>query len=141
MIPVISNERWLVWCATHEFSLEDSVFALETCYYGFGIRSRAGTVKLTAESLIHVSYSWKESIWAMGEQMKVIEIETREIRGVKRVRLNWWQKFIHLYPESAFVVMLVNGDRHELTLQRDSQRFFAAIESLGVSVSEESSVM
>jgi hypothetical protein len=132
MVPVISKRQWTRWCACEHLPVGDATFALDTCYYGTGLRSRPGTLLLTSSVLIHSSYSWHQTLWAIGESNLRVEVRLSDIISVQKCRFSSWLRLIQLCPDSHFRVVERSGQVHDLVLQRDGKDFAAALTSVGI---------
>jgi hypothetical protein len=137
MVPVISKRRWTQWCACEHLPVADAAFALDTCYYGVGLHSRPGTLLLNLSVLIHSSYSWHQTLWALGESRLRVEIQLSDIVNVQRYRISPWLRLIQLYPDSHFRVVERSGQVHNLVLQRAGRDFAAALTSIGIELTDE----
>ena len=132
MVPVISQTKWRAWCVTKEISLDSSIFALETCYFGFGFRSRPGSFTVTSEEILFWSYSPKVTMWAIFEQSIVTRIPISEVKEIVPYRLSRWQQSLHAYPNIAFQVFSHGGEVYNFMLQREGSKFAEAIRQLGI---------
>jgi hypothetical protein len=126
------------WCAARQLPVATAHFALETCYYGLGLRSRPGTVLVTDSELIHYSYSWRDTLWAMFEPSISISVPFASVREVRRLRLGFGVRLIQAMPDSAFRVTTHDGHTHDLVLQRRGEEFVQALRSRGITISDES---
>jgi hypothetical protein len=141
MIPVISQERWVRWCNEKHLPLARSLFALPTCYYGLGLRSRPGTLLVTDTELIHYSYSWLDTWWAIGEPSVMVSIPFTSICEVRRLRMSAWTAILQLWPDAVFHVVTdekVSQVRHEFLLQQRGAEFASAIRAMNLPVVNDS---
>ena len=115
----------------------DADFALETCYYGSGLHSRPGTLLLTPSVLIHSSYSWRQTLWAIGEPRIRIEVQLSDVVEVRRCPLSALLGLVQLCPESHFRVLERGGRVHDLILQRGSSDFTAALTKHKIRLTDE----
>jgi hypothetical protein len=157
---VISQSKWMRWCAARELPVSTARFALETCYYGFGFRSRPGTLLVTDSELIHYSYSWRDTLWAMFEpsvrvpvplasirevQRLTLEFVLAGMREVRRPRLGCWRRLLRVWdptspvrkPNSAFRVVTHDGHAYDFLLQRRGDEFAQALRSRGLAIPDE----
>jgi len=150
------------WCAARELPVSTAHFALETCYYGFGFRSRPGTLLVTDSELIHYSYSWRDTLWAMFEpsvrvpvplasilevRRLTLEFVLAGMREVRRPRLGFWRRLLRRLglgatlplrkPNSAFRVVTHDGHAYDLLLQRRGDEFAQALRSRGLTIPDE----
>jgi hypothetical protein len=161
LLPVvISQSKWMRWCAARELPVSTAHFALETCYYGFGFRSRPGTLLVTDSELIHYSYSWRDTLWAMFEPSVRVPVPLASIREVRRLtlefvlvgmravprpRLGFWLRLPRILaptsplqkPNSAFRVVTHDGHAYDLLLQRRGDEFAQALRSRGLTIPDE----
>jgi hypothetical protein len=107
-------------------------FALETCYYGLGLRSRPGTLIVTDTELIHFSYSWRDTLWAILEPSVCVAVPLASVREVLRLPVDIKLSFLQLFPNSVFRVVTHDGIAHDLVLQRNSEGFIKALSSNGL---------
>ena len=157
---VISQSKWMRWCAARELPVSTAHFALKTCYYGFGFRSRPGTLLVTDSELIHYSYSWRDTWWAMFEpsvrvpvplasirevQRLTLEFGFASLREVRRPRLGFWRRRPRMLgttlplqkPNSGFRVVTHDGHAYDLLLQRRGDEFAQALRSRGLAIPDE----
>ena len=132
MVPVISQARWRTWCSAKGIPLDSSIFSLETCYFGFGFRSRPGSFTVTNEEILFWSYSPKDTMWAMFEQSIVTRIPISEVMEIAPYRLRLWQQVLHAYPNIAFQVFSHGGEVYDFILQREREALVEAIRKLGI---------
>lgn len=132
MVPVISERKWRKWCVTKGLPIDSAIFALETCYYRARMRSRPGTLLLTRSELIHYSYSWRESLWAVGEPSIRVTIPLTEVVTIYAVAMRALIRVVQLAPDSMFRVATRTGTDHELILQRNGSKFRDALAALGL---------
>ncbi len=135
MVPVISEQKWLEWCVDNHLPTKTAHFVLDTCYYGLGLRTRPGTVLVTDCEIIHKSYSWRNTPWAMFEPAVCVTISLSHVREIRELTLGGISKFLHAIPESVFEVTTQDGDKHAFVLQRSSEEFRHAVHSLGFATS------
>ena len=135
MVPVISEQKWLEWCVDNQLPTKTARFVLDTCYYGLGLRTRPGTILITDSEIIHKSYSWQDTRWAIFEPSVCITIPLSQVREIKQVTLGIFAKLLHAMPESIFEVTTQDEDKHAFVLQRDSNDFVQAVHSLGFKTS------
>jgi len=89
-VPIdISQSKWMRWCAARELPVSAAHFALESCYYGLGFRSRPGTLLVTDSELIHYSYSWRDTLRAIFEPSVRMPVPLASIREVRRLTLDF----------------------------------------------------
>ncbi len=154
---VISQSKWMRWCAARELPVSTAHFALETCYYGLGFRMRPGTLLVTDSELIHYSYSWRDTLWAMFEpsvrvpvplasirevRRLTLEIVFAVMREVRRPRLGFWRRLPRILgvisalpkPYSAFRVVTHDGHAYDFLLQRRGDEFAQALRSRGLTI-------
>jgi hypothetical protein len=129
----MSQDRWLEWCKGHQLDVSAARFAVETCYYRRG-RSRPGTLLLTTEAIIHHSYSWKDTLLAVGEPSVRVTLPLREVAAVRRKRMSWLVRLRQTFPEALFEVSLTDHTSHDLILHRGSKEFEEALTGLGMRV-------
>lgn len=115
-------------------------FALETCYYGLGLRARVGAILLTDSEIIHHSYAWHDTLWAILEPSIRVSIPLGSLREVFKLRLTLGVRLMQMDPDSAFRVMTHEGHIHDLVLQRRGVEFVQALRSRGVTIPDESRV-
>lgn len=137
MIPVISQWRWKRWCDAKQLPVATSIFSLATCYYGLNFHSRPGTLLVTETELVHYSYSWLDTFWAIGEPSLKVSWSLASINEVRRLRLGFWKRLMQLWPESSFCVVTNDGTKHEFVLQQRGDQFAEALQSRGVSIVNE----
>jgi len=126
------------WCAARQLPVTTAHFAIETCYYGLGLRSRPGTILVTDSELIHNSYSWRDTLWAMFEPSTSVSIPFASVREVWRLRLGFGVRLLQAMPDSAFRVTTHDGHTHDLVLQRRGDEFVQVLRSRGFAISDES---
>lgn len=134
MVPVIQQDKWLKWCQTHQLDIGHARFALETCYYGAGLRSRPGTLLLNDTHIIHFSYSARETLWAIFEKSTKVEMSLQQVSVVKQSELSALLNAAQYYPDAYFQVEMVDMTTHHLILQREGSKFIEALSALGVRV-------
>jgi hypothetical protein len=132
MVPVIHKDKWLQWCGRQGLAVEGARFALETCYYGFGWRTRPGTLLVTESHLIHHSYSWRDTCYAMFEPSLRIEIRLNEIEFAEQLQKSLCFRLFHSMPNGFFKVVERNGCAHELVLHRSTAQFRDVLKSQGL---------
>jgi hypothetical protein len=138
MVQVVTESKWLRWCAARQLPVATAHFALETCYYGLGLRSRPGTILVTDSELIHHSYSWRDTLWAMFEPSLSISCPLASVCEILRLRLSIGVRFLQAIPDSAFRVVMRDGHTHDFVLQRRGNEFVQALRSRGFTISDES---
>lgn len=138
MLPVVTQNKWLRWCAARQLSVSTAHFALETCYYGLGFRTRPGTLLLTESELIHHSYSWRDTLWAMFEPSVGVSVSLADVREIERLRLGFGLRLLHAMPDSVFRAVTRDGRTHDFVLQRRGEEFVQALRSRGLTISDES---
>lgn len=138
MVSVLTENKWLRWCAARQLPVTTAHFALETCYYGLGLRSRPGTLLVTETDLIHHSYSWRDTWWAIFEPSIRISLPLATVRDVSRLRLSLGVRIIQCSPDSAFRVVTHDGHTHDFVLQRRGEEFVQALRSRGITIPDES---
>ena len=136
MVPVISVDKWEQWCSAKHLPVNMARFALDTCYYGLGLRSRPGTIIVLDSELIHYSYSWRDTAWAIFEPSIHITIPLASISEVRQLRLGFWLKFLQASPESAFRLVTRDGAAHDFVLQRNTEEFVQALRALGFTITD-----
>lgn len=134
MFRVISEKRWRKWCSSKELNLEHALYSLETCYYGFGLRSRPGTILLSTEKISHYSYSWRDTVWALFEPSTLVQIPLSEIKETSIVEFGFWKNQLHMKPDLAVRLELNDGSVHELAIHRNGKKFIQALKKLGINV-------
>src|SRR6185369_6678189 len=127
MVSVIEQSKWTRWCARHALPTADALFALETCYYGIGWRTRPGTLLLTDSELIHHSYSWRDTLYAIFEPSIQIAVRLADISRVVPRRLSLGRRLFLSMPDACFQVVTRSGDTHDLVLQRCGTDFQDAL--------------
>lgn len=137
MIRVISGKRWVRWCEKKQLPISDAHIALETCYYGLGLRSRPGSIHVTEAEMSHFSYSWRDTLWAILEPSVRITIPITTIREIGQLKLGSLVRFVQLNPDSAFRVTTNTGETHDFVFQRNGDDFLQVVHSLGITVSDE----
>jgi hypothetical protein len=136
MQPVISEKRWARWCHSKQLPVDTARFAVATCYYGFGLHSRPGTLLVTATELIHHSYSWRDTLWAMFEPSVRVSVRLADLREVRRVRIGFVLSLLQMGPDSAFRLVTNDEQNHELVLQERGDELFGLLGSQGVKLIE-----
>lgn len=122
----MSEARWHEWCHQHEIRLEQAAFAIESCYYGLGFRTRPGTLAVFTDRVLHYSYNWKDTHCAMFEPSLRVEIPRSDALSVRRVELGFGQRLLWDYPEG--VVEVREGSRvHNFLLQRGVSELLLAL--------------
>jgi hypothetical protein len=137
MNPVIQQGKWLRWCERQALPVDGAPFALETCYYGLGWRTRPGTLLLTEAELIHHSYSWGDTFYAMFEPSIRIVLRLSEIAHATIFHPNLGRRLFHSLPDAFLRIVTRRGEIHDLLLQRRAEEFFDALRRRGVSVNDE----
>ncbi len=137
MVQVIAKGKWIRWCEAKKLEIVSSRFALETCYYGIGFRTRPGTVVVTDTEIIHHSYSWIDTLWAAFEPSIRIVVPVKTIREVRRLKFNFGLNSIHVLPNAAFQIETQDGVTHVFILQRRGKEFAEALRSFGLVVADE----
>ncbi len=113
----MSEARWHEWCHRHGIQLERATFAIESCYYGLGFRTRPGTLVVFSDHVLHHSYDWRDTYSAMFEPSVRVEIARSDILSAGRVELGLWQRLLWDHPEGAIEVR-EGGRAHNFLLQR-----------------------
>ncbi|TLD70265.1 hypothetical protein FEM03_13855 [Phragmitibacter flavus] len=137
MLPVINQSKWPVWCAKKALPMQEASFALETCYYGAGWRTRPGTLLLTDKELIHHSYSWRDTHYAMFEPSLRVTIPMIDVAHVAPLRLKFGWRLLHGNPQSCFRMFMQDGTHHDLLLQRSGEEFRSSLSSRGIPIEPE----
>jgi hypothetical protein len=137
MIRFLTEDQWLRWCAARQLPVATAYYALETCYYGLGLRSRPGTILVTNTQLIHHSYSWRDTWWAILEPSLSIVVPLESVREARRLRLGIGVRLLQAMPDSAFRIVTLDGQAHDYVLQRRGEEFVQALRSRGVSILDE----
>lgn len=138
MVPVIKQSRWKKWCARHALSTTEALFALETCYYGFGWRTRPGTLLLTTSELIHQSYSWRDTFYAIFEPSIRITVPRSDISRIVQCQFSLSRRLFLSMPDACFQVVTRDGVTHDLVMQRSGKEFLDALSQSGFTVEHES---
>lgn len=137
MVPVISQNRWARWCKRKDLPVDSALFALETCCYGLGFCTHLGTILITNAKLIHHSYSWFDTYWAIFNlSSKRVSIPLANVRAIGRLKMNWSMRFVFGFPDAIFRVVTHDGDIHDFILQRRGDDFEQALLLLGLPVSD-----
>ena len=105
MQSVISEKRLARWCHSKQLQVDTARFAVATCYYGFGLRSRPGTLLVTDAELIH-HFEPSVRVW----------VQLADLREVQRVRIGFVLSLLQLGPDSAFRLVTKDEQNHELVL-------------------------
>lgn len=134
MFSVIAGDKWLRWCQERQLDIGAARFAIETCYYGDGLRSRPGTLLINDSHIIHFSYSFWDTIWAMFEPSIEITIPILQVKVVRRSQLSPLINMLHIQPVAYFQVEMADSVTHHLILQRESTEFVEALSTLGICV-------
>lgn len=137
MVSVIPETQWKEFCARKCLPIDSALFVLETCYYGFGWRTRPGTLVVTDAALVHHSYCWKETEWAVFEPSLRIEVPLASISRVVRRQLSLGRRLLLGNPESCFTVETRDGGIHNLVLQKRGKEFCGALCKVGVTLEDE----
>ncbi len=130
MYRVIRRQRYERWCQKHGLNLAAALFEIETAYINLKIRSRPGALILFERDLVHFSYSWTDTLWAIFEPSIKVTIPIGEIAAFKRETLSTSWNAAFMDPESAFSIRTTGGDTHTLILQRDGNSFERALSTL-----------
>ena len=157
---VISQSKWMRWCAARDLPVSTAHFALETCYYGLGFRMRPGTLLVTDSELIHYSYSWRDTLQAIFEPSVRVPVPLASIREVRRLslefgfaslrevrrpRLGFWRRRPRMLgatlplqkPNSAFRVVTHDEHAYDFVLQRRGDEFAQALRTRGLTIPDE----
>ena len=137
MVPVISQRRWRAWCSAKGLDISAVGFALETCYFGCGFRSRPGTLIVVDGSITHYSYSVWNTYWALGEKSIRVDMPRGDIHAVVRKRMSMGLRLVQLFPEALFEVQMHDGTIYHLSLERGSVGFVSALAEAGVALAGE----
>jgi len=137
MVPILPADNWAKWWASKQLPVSAVRFALESCYYGFGIRSRPGTLVVTDTELIHHSYSWRDTWWAIFEPSVRVSIPLNSVLEVRRLRMSLGLRLLQCNPDSAFRILSDDGKAHGIVLQRGGDDFADVLGSLGVAILDE----
>jgi len=137
MVRVITERKWKEWCHDKGLMIDSAIFALETCYYGSGLRSRPGALLLTRSELIHHSYSWRDTLWAVGEPSIRVTIPLAAISRVTARAMGLFLRVYQLGPDSMFRIIERSGKGHDLLLQRKGAEFSAELAALGVQCADD----
>src|ERR1035437_2312894 len=137
MFPVIQQGKWLRWCKQQALSVESAVFALDTCYYGLGWRTRPGTLLLTETELIHHSYSWRDTFYAMFEPSIRVVLPLSDIAQATIHKPRLGRRWLHSLPDAFLRIVTRRGEIHNLVLQRKGGEFLDALRRRGVLADDE----
>jgi hypothetical protein len=137
MLPVISDNKWKRFCTRRELPLDQAAFATATCYYGIGFRTRPGTLMLTQSEIIHYSYSWRDTHFAMFEPSIPVRIPLSEINHIVQRHFGFWHRTHLAQPDACFEVFTRAGEGHHLVLQRDGDDFMTALTEAGITFHDE----
>jgi hypothetical protein len=112
------------------------MFAIATCYYGLGFRTRPGTLIVTNDAITHYSYSWRDTHFAMFEPSIPVIMPLPEIEHVSRLQLGFWQRANLAQPDACFEVVTRGGESHHLALHKAAHEFEAILTECGVTISQ-----
>ncbi|MEK7951027.1 hypothetical protein [Luteolibacter soli] len=127
MKSVISESRWKAFCVRRELPLEQAGFAIATCYYGIGFNTRPGTLLLTSDAIIHHSYSWRDTWYAIFEPSIPVVIPLSDIDFIVERHYGFWRRAHLAHPDACFEVVTSAKESHHLVLQRGGIEFRAAL--------------
>jgi hypothetical protein len=117
--------------------MEGAIFALETCYYGLGWRTRPGTLVVTDTEVIHQSYSWRDTFYAVFEPSARVALRLADIAHATLRRPSVARRLFHSLPDAFVRVVTRRGEVHDLILQRSGSEFCEALRRRGVSLADE----
>lgn len=127
---VITDIAFMTWCEKHGYDLDSAYFYAQTCYMGRTIRSRPGALFLFQNELIHHSYGWKDTWWAVFEPSVQVRLPVETISEIKRSQLSVIWSTMFMTPESAFTVTTTDARVDWLMLYRGGAEFERAWERL-----------
>lgn len=127
MVSVISPERWKIWCERHQLPVAESLFSSSTCYFGFGMRSRPGTLLVTSTQMIHQSYSVRDTYWAMFEKPERVVADVSGIKSIQTVMLPLWLQIAHTTGKGATLIEFIDGSTWELVIHEGESEFFETV--------------
>lgn len=134
MHPVLWKKRWIQWCVRNKVDLSTADFALDTCYLGSGLRTRPGTLLVTQDSIIHHSYSWTDTLFALFEPVLKVKMAFADVKQVRKHKVSKKLALYQLFPEAHYTVVLQNNSTVDLVLQRDAQAFEAVLTNRELSI-------
>jgi hypothetical protein len=136
MKSVISKREWLRWCGRQGLLVEGALFALETCYYGLGWRTRPGTLLLTETELIHHSYSWRDTFYAIFEPSIRVVVRLSDVAQATMWKPSLGRRMFNSMPDAFFQLVTLRGEIHDLVLQRSGLAFCEALRKRGIAVDD-----
>jgi len=137
MFRVIRRKHWLRWCSRKGIDLDASLFSLDTCYYGAGIRSRPGTLVILPDRIVHYSYSLRDTLWALGERSIRVDLPFANVASIRKQQISFWLRVAQLEPQAHLRIRMTDGAVHDFFLQRDATAFFDALHTLGLQLTAE----
>ena len=136
MKSVISKREWLRWCGRQALPVEGALFALETCYYGLGWRTRPGTLLLTETELIHCSYSWRDTFYAIFEPSIRVVLRLSDVAQATLWKQSLGRRMFNSMPDAFFQLVMLHGEVHDLALQRSGLSFCEALRKRGIAMDD-----
>lgn len=136
MLQVISTGRWKRWCRQVGLDVDAAPFATHTCYLGRGVRTRPGTLVVTDGEVIHPSYSWRETPFALFEPSVCVSIRLDAIGSAHIKRIGFLEGMVHGSPQCLIQLLTQQGERLDLFLHESCPKFLEALEAAGVEVRE-----
>ncbi|MBI1335219.1 MAG: hypothetical protein GC165_20330 [Armatimonadetes bacterium] len=136
MFKVITDKKWKKFCEAKSLPVDDAKFVLDTCYLGLTLRSRPGTLIVTEKELIHYSYSFTDTIFAIFEPSEKVTIPFADIAYVKKKTLSGRQNVFHGYPSAVYQVLTNQGESYDLLFQQRGDEFLTEIRQISVPIAD-----
>lgn len=136
MVQVISTARWEQWCKRVSLDVQQARFASHTCYLGRGLRTRPGTLVVTDAEVIHHSYSWRETLYALFEPSVRVTIPLDAIESVRIGRIGFWESTAYGRPQAFIQLRAKNGEAFSLFLYRSAPEFLEVLAEAGLDPGE-----